>query len=53
MYNFIVGMLLGSLLTILPLLIWDRVARSKAARSAANVVEANWRMARARSGEGA
>jgi hypothetical protein len=30
MYDFIVGMLLGSLLTILPLLVWDRLARSRA-----------------------
>ena len=29
MYDFIVGMLLGSLLTILPLLVWDRIARSR------------------------
>jgi hypothetical protein len=33
MYDFIVGMMLGSLLTILPLLIWDRLARSRAAQS--------------------
>jgi hypothetical protein len=33
MYDFIVGMLLGSLLTIVPLLVWDRVARSRAGSS--------------------
>lgn len=33
MYDFIVGMLLGSLLTIVPLLVWDRLARSRAAQS--------------------
>jgi hypothetical protein len=33
MYDFIVGMLLGSLLTILPLLVWDRLARSRATQA--------------------
>jgi hypothetical protein len=53
MYDFIVGMLLGSLLTIVPLLVWDRLARSKAARSEPVPVETDWRVARARSSEGA
>lgn len=42
MYDFIVGMLLGSLLTILPLLIWDRVARSRSAPSRQAVDEFGW-----------
>jgi hypothetical protein len=33
MYDFIVGMLIGSLLTIVPLLVWDRLARSRSTQS--------------------
>ena len=43
MYDFIVGMLLGSLLTIVPLLVWDRLARSRAAHAAPDGVETDWR----------
>ncbi len=42
MYDFVVGMLLGSLLTILPLLIWDRVARSRATHSPQPGDEFGW-----------
>ena len=30
MFDFIVGMLLGSLMTLVPVLIWDRIVRSRA-----------------------
>jgi hypothetical protein len=42
MYDFIVGMLLGSLLTILPLLVWDRVARSRASQSSSVGGDIGW-----------
>jgi hypothetical protein len=42
MYDFIVGMMLGSLLTIVPLLVWDRVARSRAASSGQTDGEFGW-----------
>lgn len=32
MFDFIVGMLLGSLMTLVPVLIWDRIVRSRAER---------------------
>jgi hypothetical protein len=33
MFDFIVGMLFGSLLTLVPVLVWDRLARSRAIAS--------------------
>ena len=42
MYDFVVGMLMGSLLTIVPLLVWDRLARSRAAQSTAIGDELSW-----------
>jgi hypothetical protein len=42
MFDFIVGMVFGSLLTSVPLLVWERLARSKATKAAAGVPELRW-----------
>ena len=49
MYDFIVGMLLGSLLTILPLLIWDRLARNRALQAPPTGDEFRWQPRRGNS----
>jgi len=49
MYDFIVGMLLGSLLTIVPLLVWDRIARSRAVQSPPAEREFAWQPRRGNS----
>ena len=49
MYDFIVGMLLGSLLTILPLLVWDRIARSRAPQLPPAEREFGWQPRRSNS----
>jgi hypothetical protein len=49
MYDFIVGMLMGSLLTILPLLVWDRIARSRATPSSPADDDFAWQPRRERS----
>jgi hypothetical protein len=49
MYDFIVGMLLGSLLTIVPLLVWDRILRSRATQSHQAGDEFDWQSRRGNS----
>ncbi len=49
MYDFIVGMMVGSLLTILPLLVWDRLARSRATPSSPAGGELGWQSRRGNS----
>ena len=49
MYDFIVGMLLGSLLTFMPLLIWDRVTRSRTTQTPQAGREFGWQSRRGNS----
>ncbi len=47
MFDFIVGMLLGSLMTLVPVLIWDRTARSRVERPAISESPLIWHPRRA------
>ena len=42
MFDFIVGMVLGSLMTLVPVLIWDRIARSRAGEPAESERPFGW-----------
>jgi hypothetical protein len=42
MFDFVVGMMIGSLLTIVPLLVWDRLERSKVARTERAMRDLAW-----------